>query len=468
MGANRSSRGVKNTYLAYLDSKASHGLPAPINFTAPVGYARQTVWYIDPVNGSDSFSGLTPATALGTFAEYVRRTGQALGRPITGAVDIFILNSLAPSDVVTFTGNLIGGGGTTAFLRIHGVPKTVHSGTVTAFTAYNQTTGTANDLQDGTLDWTPFVGMQVTFTTGVAAGARGNIIKAVSAGHARIDWITTANGTLDPSYVNPGPGDHYQVQTLPQVFAYEEDVTGVFIPDGLPHALVELLDFTPIEQMVTGTSPFTGIVFQYCAFSGLSTYGTTFLIVGTVINAGVGMTVSTGTQTLLACSFLNSGLLINTGYVPCSGVLFQNSIVVIQAGGELHCHNLGTGIGVFDTDSWLTFFDGDDTGTLSVEGLLWGSNNTTFLVALTSGARIVSDGAYTAKFPARCTGGATELQINGKTSLYANSRSFPFGLVNTLIPLTFANIVKSVATGGFEGLVYDPLSPITGFFTNGS
>lgn len=420
----------------------------------------QPVWWIDPVNGSDTNSGIDRAHALKTFGEYVGRTG--LRRPVANPVDIFITSSLDPADTLLVTGVITGAAG---FLRIHGVPTVLHSGTISAFQTFSQATNTPIQVSDGTLDWSPFVGRQIAFTSGPAAGARGNILKAVAPGSARIDWVTTPNGTLDPSYLIPNPGDAYEVHEIPQASQVDEDLGGVFIADGLAHVLVELLDLSPAFPTI-GILGYAGSVYQYMLFGSVLTYGVADQFVGCLV--ATGLDCIEGSLALSASSFLNAVLSVGAStFVSCAGAIFQSSQAGVAAGGVLESHGLGTGIGVFDSDSWLTFGQGE-AGSFVVEGTLWGQNNTTFLVNITSGSSLLSDNAYTAKFPARCVPGTNEFQVNGKTELYANARTFPFALMAPPVQTTFANLVTTVGAGGFEGLAYDPLSPTTGIFTQGT
>jgi hypothetical protein len=425
-------------------------------------WQEQVRWDVDPVTGNDENNGISPATPLKTAAEYTRRTGTGDNRVVFGQVDVFIHNSLPATDQLLFAAHFQS---QSSVLNFHGVPAVAHSGTLSGFDQYNQVAGTATQIHDAAaLDFTPFVGQQVLITSGAAAGSRGNILKAVSAGIARLDWLTqpTAGNIVNPTFIAPSPGDTYEILTLPVAPNFAQDTTGFSSDNALnvAQAFVELLDFgdaVPPDGIASSTLP---ISIYYCRFPGVTeAEGSSYF--GCLFTGGGFSPLITSALTV--CGVLNSFILSGSGNgVLCYGVVLQNSNIAIQENGFVEAHTLDLGIGIFDSDSVITTGE-PETGYFFIEGILWGSNNTTFIFSLTAGSQVILSNSFATTLAVTGGGGGYhDVIINGHTTLPAFDPST--GLFTAPVALSFANIKATIAAGGFNGNVWDPGNPVTGFF----
>src|SRR5882762_4519573 len=120
--------------------------------------ASQAAWFIDPINGRDSNSGRTLATALKTRGEFYRRMS---GVTLTQVVAVTITSSLNAGDV--FRSHIFSSA--SAFISWIGIriPTVLAANVVTAVTNRNGATGTHTSLTvAGIGSWTPYVGRTVT------------------------------------------------------------------------------------------------------------------------------------------------------------------------------------------------------------------------------------------------------------------------------------------------------------------
>ena len=119
--------------------------------------------YVDGTNGNDSNACVCASTACSTtpcqtYAEVQRRLGR---RPYFNAqVDVYITNDLVSTDSLLLSGVA----GPSGYWNVHGVPSVQYSGTLSGATAYNQSTNQWQEIQDGTLDFTPYVGSLAEIT----------------------------------------------------------------------------------------------------------------------------------------------------------------------------------------------------------------------------------------------------------------------------------------------------------------
>ena len=110
----------------------------------------QTAWFIDPVAGSDTASGLTAETALKTYAELALRWGTT--QPTFSAVvTITFLNNNVVSDPLVLEPILIGNGG---FL-VQGTLQPIGTATLGTWTAKNKAAGTTNEINIPGMTWVP-------------------------------------------------------------------------------------------------------------------------------------------------------------------------------------------------------------------------------------------------------------------------------------------------------------------------
>ncbi len=98
------------------------------------------------------------------------------------------------------------------------------------------------------------------------------------------------------------------------------------------------------------------------------------------------------------------------------------------------------------------------------EASIWGQNITTYVLALKQGGNAVDNNQYGVARPYCTAAGPSDILLNGHTSLPAmNPTTYA---LSAPIPLTFANLFKSFANGGFEGIAFDPRSASTRYEFN--
>jgi hypothetical protein len=436
-------------------------------------WKMQQTWHIDPVGGNDENTGLSfPGAALKTAMEYTRRVG-GYDRDVFNQVDLFIHGDLPATDLLLYGATFHGKG---ANLVFHGVPTTLRTSTLTGFTQYNQGSATGvgtlpTSIADGTFDFTPLIGKQLHITTGAAAGARGNVIKAPSAGHARIDWLTQPDpgDRFDVTFPTPSPGDGYEIVSLPTVHAFsmappagfdESDIT--IVPPS-----IELLSFTGADpdsfpSFLSGTTSF---VVYYCQFTGaVGVEGGEFI--GCLCNGPGAFMAPLRSCTLVACCMLNGAqLYVEQCQALASAMFLQNGVIIINAGGSYESHHLGSGTAIFDTDSAITFQQAE-AGDVTVEGVIWGQNNTTCIINLNAGCRMITSSSYISGLlhGGMMSDGNTEFIVNGKRALPRVNPSTFTSTAPTTTPTTFLNFAALFSNGGFQGQMFDPLSPTTGAF----
>lgn len=180
----------------------------------------QTSWFIDPVNGNDSASGLTSSTAIKTDAERQRRWGfgpTVLTQPTT----LTYLSSPPVTDIVNF--DVIYENG--ASLNIVGIPTTSKASVpITAVTTLNRAanppvpwdiTGTGLDAAD--------IGKIVTINQGARLNNYAVVLKDLGGGKVRVspfgnNSITqTTTNTNSFVQVTPTNTDFVDVQVMPTI-----------------------------------------------------------------------------------------------------------------------------------------------------------------------------------------------------------------------------------------------------------
>jgi hypothetical protein len=187
--------------------------------------------YIDPATGSDAADGLTPATALATWAEYARRVGVG---PVT-AVPWQTVHLEGPvTEEIEISAHYSTG------LVLQGERTVVYSGTVTAEQAYDYTVTPIleSQVEDTALPagWAAHVGRMVVATSGPNAGS--------------VCWVLADEGAdtafmsnlFDVAAFSGGDwtaGDDFDVVDLTVVSGLVTVKTGDFVDSGFV-ALVDL------------------------------------------------------------------------------------------------------------------------------------------------------------------------------------------------------------------------------------
>lgn len=223
---NGSHKWVRTVLRYYRLDKASVLAPDGITVIAAVGggnwiaeprvdrtWDDQPVWFINAATGNDENNGATGPTAIKTWAEYVRRTGE--DRFIAGRNVITTLQGAFPVTDPVHQNVRIGRGG---LCRIQAA-LTVLAGpfTVLAYArnpgADNPGTLTANEVG---FDPALFVGRMIRFTTGPAAGAYAFINQDLGAGVAQVSTPTSVPQSDDqqPVVLVPLNGNGFEVVDL--------------------------------------------------------------------------------------------------------------------------------------------------------------------------------------------------------------------------------------------------------------
>jgi hypothetical protein len=171
-------------------------------------WALQLVWRVNADTGDNDNDGKTPATAIATVTELMKRLPLKRERSYTVYVT-GVMNGIEP--IV-----LDGSADYTGFINFVGVRSQVATGSVTAFDAYNGATkqyGTITDSSKADDFWTAHLGRLVVLTSGTNADAWAFVDKSF-AGTKKCRhqpfWSNEVFGVVDP-----GINDTYAIYTLP-------------------------------------------------------------------------------------------------------------------------------------------------------------------------------------------------------------------------------------------------------------
>lgn len=175
----------------------------------------QADWYIDPINGSDTNDGKTPATALATLTEWTYRIGlQTIEIPL---MTVHVLNDLLSGDTPMGPINLIGGAG----LTIEGIASPVVSGVFSAVTAANPATNTPWSATAAPIVWGPHIaaGRRIKMIAGASVNAVAWPVLDLGGNAARFSW---------PADADPAAGPFGQSQRTLTTDAFDvEDMTSL-------------------------------------------------------------------------------------------------------------------------------------------------------------------------------------------------------------------------------------------------
>jgi hypothetical protein len=183
----------------------------------------QPTWYFDAINGKDNQKGNTPAKALKTWGEWLKRIAcqacdidsdpLSILSPTGGLLTLNILTDLPDADPVLF--RAIMAAGCTAI--INGKEKNITAPIVLAAVgardrSANQPYTVAAVVPGG---WASHLRRYVEITTGAAAGALGIIVSDLGGNTAKINaWADPNIGTdgfVAPSGAVPAPGDSFRI-----------------------------------------------------------------------------------------------------------------------------------------------------------------------------------------------------------------------------------------------------------------
>jgi hypothetical protein len=175
------------------------------------GVLDQATWFVDPIAGSDTNTGLTAGTALKTNAELARRWG--IGTRLIGqAYSVTWVSGTGTGDPVVMDVIM----GPAATLTLKGTTTVALSSTLTGFTATNRAGQVMNALVDTTVaSFAAHVNKPYTITSGARAGTSGFIMAATGANTARVtSTCTSVNGVV--TRTTPAAPDPYTTTGSPE------------------------------------------------------------------------------------------------------------------------------------------------------------------------------------------------------------------------------------------------------------
>jgi len=285
-------------------------------------FSDQVDWWVDPVNGQNTRSGETAASAVQSVEEVTRRIGP--NAELTAGTTIHLLGS-APDQNLKLEGATVGPGASFVVQAESSSWTPLATGTFTGVTSY-VTTSTDQSVTDAALvgGFAPYVGQRLRITGGARAGAVAWIAAETAPGVAKTSRFATYNPLVDafPTNVAPVIGDPYVIETLPKLKSVDLEIT----------------------RLATASSPNRWGWMQDIDVSDTSATSAEIQIrVGHVISrfefwacrlapADLGATAGSG---LVAEGnvYLYSSLLPASANVTGSGVIFQNSMVLGRPGG---------------------------------------------------------------------------------------------------------------------------------------
>jgi hypothetical protein len=200
---------VQTAHHAYPDTST------PLPPQSPT-FLTQNTWHFNSVTGLDSNSGLTPASALKTFAEYEKRIGHFnTVAPTGGVLNLFIDSaSMPPTDPFNMLAVLETG----ATVNLQGTSTLVRSGTFDAAGGVSPINAAANQaflVKDSSVaSWAGDVAHFIQVPTGPRAGTAAWVAKDIGGGthQARTsNWVIITPPSVAPVPTAPANGDPYQI-----------------------------------------------------------------------------------------------------------------------------------------------------------------------------------------------------------------------------------------------------------------
>lgn len=448
-------------YSSNSGSPKSYAHESPITY----GFNRawdQSEWHVDPINGNDLNVGDTRFNPIKNANEYHKRVGTV--HEYNKAIKMTIYSSLLPSDILNLTGLRCTAPNDSIYFSVVGIPKVVATGVATV-RSFNFATNTQWGLSCNSLgNLSQYIkpGSMVRKTSGslpfntslwLTKNENGVIARATEPA-----YILTPE---DPTGMGQGTiatGDSFEIVELPQVTQFMSGTDLSWWPGGLS---LRGLHFNSISTGISGGTFFLGnIYFRECAISGYYINNGGYQTLNSCQMQGI--RTQHGPMTYLQYGVVQDGILENTGTLGIQyGTILQNCPTVTLYPEEgalsaLTCHG-GGGFGIFDSPgNALTI----GTGSQAILRYpVWGSGNAGHPLEIQYGAELIlaTPGAYNFVL----TGGiglsdiilgddTSGPAVDPATNLYTAPRAY-----------SFPNLIQTVALGGFEGRIFDPLSPRT-------
>lgn len=170
-------------------------------------WSAQYNWDVDAVNGDDKNPGIAGSgLPIKTVAEADRRLALLnIGTP-------YVLNCLSdiPStDQFRLLSGVSSTGAGVPIVTLKGTRTVLATGTFSAMTATNTTTGVVVHGTDVATNWTTYIGRNVIMTSGAASGAIAEVVEDLTSGVAEFtEWVSQTTGA--PTAV-PSASDTYQI-----------------------------------------------------------------------------------------------------------------------------------------------------------------------------------------------------------------------------------------------------------------
>jgi hypothetical protein len=195
-------------------------------FAGSSPWLSQDIWYIDADNGSDENNGSTAATALASHAELERRLGH--DPLVTSFITINILSDL--DEILHLRARLAG---STGSILYQGTPVATNASDTLGATNVPFAVNAEGQIEGTTIvDFTPYIGKQVRFTSGAQSGWATWItaIATTAVGNeiARVGYSAAFTAALPPNINNANvqaaigaPGDTFDIVTLPRVYGLD-------------------------------------------------------------------------------------------------------------------------------------------------------------------------------------------------------------------------------------------------------
>lgn len=376
--------------------------------SAGTGPLLQLDWYIDPINGSDTNDGRTPATALRTDAERQRRWGQVTLLGAGGPYTVTYMSNLPPEDPVNFPNVLVG---LDAGLRIRGQTTVAKTPDITAVRTLNRATQTPWAITSADLNAGDIFGRLIRIVGGGGSdGAYARIVKDEGANVFRTTpfQIQDFPNINAAGQVTPTAADNYEVINLPAIscgiwqFSQMSNGQPQYNFGGVPNNAVS------IETLIVngGFDTFQGVIWSsnlqvwafQCMLQDIGLCGPAlFTIEGCLdgfsfVGAGAFVRIAGGASLLtteggFAQLVATSGaqLLIDGDWI------FQDASVALNAGCDCQ---MGL-VSFFDQSASDIALFANPGATVTSRNLfygadlIWGTNNSGHAVKMGSGAKLL-------------------------------------------------------------------------------
>jgi len=424
----------------------------------------QSSYYFSSATGNDTNPG-TVNLPLKTWTEFLRRIGVLAGFVpfLAIRVDCFIIDDLIDELYIPKFSR-----GSLGEFHVWGSKKTVHSGTLSANTPRNPATNQFDEYQDGSFDWTPYLGshlVSVDISDAINGPVEGFVIKPLTGPNRARMNITNqvmAADPFNPQWVAPGAGKPYNIQQLPKVTAFRVAVPtefGGLDTTGYPFS-INYLDFTPCALAAGYSVVNFGGQFRSCIFGFTAAYvGQSSNFDNCVFRDGISFVgFIGGSFSVVLNAFMTAQMAQGSmfGWILQGSQLYGSQIAGI--GFLLANHHGSYGLGVADVAAPLTIGPACE---LVNESRVYGSGLTDCCFEIFNGGKVSTYDDYATVFFVATGGGGgySDVKINKQTSLPAmDPATYTLTAPRTL---TFAHLNATVAAGGFQGSMFDPRDPHT-------